>query len=47
MKSKFHKETLKFIGTKLKPETADFLDVCILLCFEVVSIIQDTVAFEI
>ncbi|XP_032868073.1 A-kinase anchor protein 8-like isoform X2 [Amblyraja radiata] len=26
MKSKFHKETLKFIGTKLKPETADFLD---------------------
>ncbi|XP_069783401.1 A-kinase anchor protein 8-like isoform X2 [Narcine bancroftii] len=26
MKSKFHQETLKFIGTKLKPETADFLD---------------------
>ncbi|XP_048473902.1 A-kinase anchor protein 8-like isoform X2 [Rhincodon typus] len=26
MKSKFHKETLKFIGTKLKPQTADFLD---------------------
>ncbi|XP_062891680.1 A-kinase anchor protein 8-like isoform X5 [Mobula hypostoma] len=26
MKSRFHKETLKFIGSKLKPETADFLD---------------------
>ncbi|XP_060710995.1 A-kinase anchor protein 8-like isoform X1 [Hemiscyllium ocellatum] len=26
MKSKFHKETLKFIGTKLKAQTADFLD---------------------
>ncbi|XP_072347241.1 A-kinase anchor protein 8-like isoform X1 [Scyliorhinus torazame] len=26
MKSKFHKETLKFIGTKLKTQTADFLD---------------------
>ncbi|XP_042200621.1 A-kinase anchor protein 8-like [Callorhinchus milii] len=26
MRSRFHKETLKFIGTKLTPQTADFLD---------------------